>query len=114
MHLKSLSGGPPPEEPAMGGQPPSAGALALAFVPGKALIDRIQRSDPDLDRSPNRARAIGAIEQDDVTPDNRRRLAVRARLAAASGFMFQSSAIAGALEWSVNSAPQSAGTRAAT
>ena len=39
---------------------------------------------------------------------------VSARLAAASGFMFQSSAIAGALEWSVNSHLQSAGTREVT
>src|ERR1017187_7805862 len=39
---------------------------------------------------------------------------VNARLAAASGFMFQSSAMAGALEWSVNSALQSFGSRAAT
>ena len=39
---------------------------------------------------------------------------VKARLAAASGFMFQSSAIAGALEWSVNSALQSAGSRPVT
>ena len=37
-----------------------------------------------------------------------------ARLAAASGFMFQSSAMAGALEWSPNSALQSFGSRAVT
>src|SRR6478736_5031702 len=39
---------------------------------------------------------------------------VSARLTAASGFMFQSSAIAGALEWSPNSALQSFGNRAVT
>src|SRR5712664_969868 len=39
---------------------------------------------------------------------------VNARLAAASGFMFQSSAMAGALEWSPNSAVQSFGSRAET
>ena len=39
---------------------------------------------------------------------------VSARLAAASGFMFQSSAIAGALECSMNSALQSPGSRAVT
>src|SRR5258706_6532856 len=81
MDLKILSGGPPPEEPAMSGQPPIAGALTLAFVPGKPFIDRIQRSDPDLGRAPNRARAASAIEQDDVTPDDRRRLPVRSKLA---------------------------------
>jgi hypothetical protein len=32
MHLKALGRGAPPEEAAMGGQPPVAGAFALAFV----------------------------------------------------------------------------------
>src|SRR5260221_11051785 len=80
MHRKTLGGGPPPEKPAMSGQPPIAGALALAFVPGKPFIDRIQRPDRDLGRAPNRARAARAIEQDDETPDDRRRLAARTKL----------------------------------
>src|SRR6266516_2989583 len=84
IHLKTLSGSSPPEEAAMGGQPPLAGALALPFIPGKPFIDRIQRSDPELRRAPNRARATSAIEQDDVAPDDRRRLAVRAKLASKS------------------------------
>ncbi len=81
IHLKTLSSGSPPEEAAMSGQPPLAGALALAFIPGKSFIDRIQRSDPEFRRAPNRARATSAIEQDDVAPDDRRRLPVRTKLA---------------------------------
>src|SRR5260221_8535830 len=81
MHRKTLGGGTPPEEPAMSGQPPIAGALAIAFVPGKPFIDRIPRPDPDLGRAPNRAREASAIEQDGVTPDDRRRLVARTKLA---------------------------------
>src|SRR5206468_11291707 len=55
IHLKTLSGGTPPNEATMGRQPPFAAALALAFIPGKPFIDRIQRSDPELRRAPNRA-----------------------------------------------------------
>jgi hypothetical protein len=42
-----LRGGPPPEEPAVGRQPPFTGALALTFIPGEPFIDRVQRSSPN-------------------------------------------------------------------
>ena len=81
MHMKPLRGGPPPEEPAVGRQPPFTGALALTFIPGEPFIDRVQRSSPNLGRTPDRARTVGAVEQDDVAPDDRRRLSVGAELA---------------------------------
>ena len=46
MHLETLSSRPPRKEPDMGGQPPIPGAIALAFVPGKAFVDRVQRAYP--------------------------------------------------------------------
>jgi hypothetical protein len=81
MHVKPLRGGLPPEEPAVGRQPPFTSALALTFIPGEPFIDRVQRSSPNLGRAPDRARTVGAVEQDDVAPDDRRRLSVGAELA---------------------------------
>jgi len=57
---------------------------------------------------------IGIEPPDPISNASLPHSSVSARLAAASGFMFQSSAIAGALEWSMNSAVQSPGSREVT
>jgi hypothetical protein len=65
----------------MGGQPPVAGAVVLALIPGKLLVHRVERTDPELNGPPNRARLIGTIKQDNEPADNGRRLPTRTELA---------------------------------
>src|SRR6185437_7202500 len=63
-HASENPGRPPAVRRIGDGRPATThGALALALVPGKPFVDRVQRPSADLDGAPDRARTIGAIEQ---------------------------------------------------
>src|SRR5664279_3043895 len=69
----------------MRGQPPVPGAVALAFIPGKPFVDRVQRPEADFGGAPDRARPTSAVHQHDMASKDWRRLLFGAELTNQSG-----------------------------
>src|ERR1700730_14876519 len=70
VHFEAVASRLTREVAAMGGEPPVEGAVALALVPGKAGVDRVERFDFNLNGAPDAPWRTGAIDHDNEITDS--------------------------------------------
>ena len=80
-----FAGGAASEIRHMRRQPVTARAIALTLVPGKGVVDLIQRLHLDRPGSPDRTRPVGGIEHDDMTANTRHHLTALLDIAQQAG-----------------------------